>query len=308
MKSPSVAAFISVAPEAHIPPVQPIDAWDFINMQIPQRRFVMEPWLREKGLAMIHAMAGHGKTWFGLSCAYAIATGSSFLHWNAPAPLRVCYLDGEMAAHDVQERLRTLCIKRPDPGFFNLVSFDLYDGPVPNIASEEGQNRLASVIDPAEVVFVDNLSCLAFDNGRTDAEAWEPIQAWMLSLRRRGKSVVLFHHSGKNGSQRGTSRRADALDAIIHLDRPADATGAGGCRFTVTFEKARGQIGKAGDPFEAMLQDGVWSMKTEDQGMLLAVADLLMEGKSIRKVATELGLDPTKVYRLKKLATERKIL
>jgi putative DNA primase/helicase len=213
-----------------------------------------------------------------------------------------------MAAHDMQDRLRSICVNQPDPDYLNIVSFDLYDGPVPNLATEEGQDRLEPVIAPAEVLMVDNLSCLVFDDGRGDAESWETIQAWIISLRRRGKTVLLFHHSGKNGTQRGTSRRADALDAVIKLDRPADATGADGCRFTVTFEKARGQLGKEGEPFEAMLEGGVWTMKTEDVSRLEAVADLVLEGKSIRKIADELGAKLTTIHRLKKLAMERGLL
>jgi AAA domain/Homeodomain-like domain len=220
----------------------------------------------------------------------------------------VVYLDGEMAAQDTQERLRGICHKMPEPGYFRVVSFDLYDGPVPNIASEEGQDRLCQVIDPADVIFVDNLSCLSFDDGRSDAESWEIVQPWLLTLRRRGKSVILKHHSGKGGSQRGTSRRADALDTIIRLDRPADANGADGCRFTITFEKARGQLGKAGEPFEALLQDGIWTMKDEDQSMIMVVADLTLEGKSIRKIAEEIGLPRTTVNRLQKTARERGLL
>jgi hypothetical protein len=191
---------------------------------------------------------------------------------------------------------------------FKLVSFDLYDGPVPNLASEEGQERLEEVVAPADVVFVDNLSCLSFDGERTDAESWDVIQPWLLSLRRRNKSVVLFHHSGKGGSQRGTSKRSDALDTVIKLDRPADATGADGCRFNVIFEKARGQLGKAGEPFEAMLENGIWTMKDEDPSMLMAVADLTLDRKSIRQIAKELGIAKSTVNRMQKTARERGVL
>jgi hypothetical protein len=291
--------------QGELPVIESVDVQAFIDMKITPRRFVVEPWLREKGLAMIHAKAGVGKTWFGLSCAYAIATGTAFLKWSAPSPLRVLYLDGEMAAEDVQERLKVICTRPPDPDYFKIVSFDIYDGPVVNLATEDGQARLAAVIDQADAVFVDNLSSMTFDDGRTDAESWETVQSWLLSLRRKGKSVVLFHHSGKSGTQRGTSRRADALDAIIKLERPADATGADGCRFTITFEKARGQLGKAGEPFEAMLTDGIWSMQDEDLSKLMAIADLTLEGKSIRKIAVELGLPQTTVFRLQKQARER---
>jgi AAA domain len=83
---------------------------------------------------MVHAIAGHGKTWFGLSCAHAIATGGRFLKWTAPVPLRALYIDGEMAAQDLQDRLQTICGNHL-PDLLSIVSMDLYDGPVPNIAT-----------------------------------------------------------------------------------------------------------------------------------------------------------------------------
>ena len=43
-----------------------------------------------------------------------------------------------------------------------------------------------------------------------------------LSLRRRGISVLLDHHAGRNGEQRGTSKREDVLDTMLTLRHPAD--------------------------------------------------------------------------------------
>jgi putative DNA primase/helicase len=40
-----------------------------------------------------------------------------------------------------------------------------------------------------------------------EAESWSPVADWVLHLRRRGIAVILIHHGGKNGQQRGTSKR-----------------------------------------------------------------------------------------------------
>jgi hypothetical protein len=291
-----------------IPPVAPLDAWTFINLEITARQYVVEPWLPEKGLAMIHAKAGIGKTWLALYLAHAIATGGRFLKWSCPRPLRVLYLDGEMSASEMQERLGSIFTTQDGASKFQLVSFDIYDGPVPNLASEEGQQRVKPAIDLADVVIIDNLSCLVADNGRSDAETWDSVQPWLLTLRRSGKTVIMLHHSGKSGAQRGTSKRADPLVAVLCLSRPPDATSADGARFIVTFEKARRSLGKIGEPFEALLTDGAWTMAEDSRDQLDVVVDLTLDGKSIRKIAEICGLPKTRVNRLQKIARTRDVV
>jgi putative DNA primase/helicase len=61
-----------------------------------------------------------------------------------------------------------------------------------------------------------------------------------LQLRRAGKSVILIHHAGKSGRQRGTSRKEDVLDTIISLRRPPDYSPDQGARFEVYYEKSLG--------------------------------------------------------------------
>jgi hypothetical protein len=54
--------------------------------------------------------------------------------------------------------------------------------------------------------------------------------------------VLLIHHAGTNGRQRGTSRREDALDTLIALKRPEDYSPEQGARFEVHFEKLRNRV------------------------------------------------------------------
>jgi putative DNA primase/helicase len=82
---------------------------------------------------------------------------------------------------------------------------------------------------------------LASHSGASDS--WLPMQNWLLRLRRKGIAVLLIHHAGVNGRQRGTSRREDALDAVIGLRRPEDYSAEQGARFEVQIEKARTLVG-----------------------------------------------------------------
>ena len=56
----------------------------------------------------LYGPRGLGKTFVALGIAWAAASGASFLNWTASRPRRVLYIDGEMAAVDIRERLRLL--------------------------------------------------------------------------------------------------------------------------------------------------------------------------------------------------------
>jgi len=74
-----------------------------------------------------------------------------------------------------------------------------------------------------------------------DNSQLDQLLRWLLSLRHRGIAVVLIHHAGKSGKQRGASRREDLLDTSIVLERPDDeeTTPHQGAHFIVRFVKNR---------------------------------------------------------------------
>ena len=69
---------------------------ELLKREFPRRETLLAPWLPNKGLAMIYAERGIGKTWIGLGVAHTVAGAGSFLRWRAQARKRVVYIDGEM--------------------------------------------------------------------------------------------------------------------------------------------------------------------------------------------------------------------
>ena len=141
-----------------------------------------------------------------------------------------------------------------------------------------------------------------FASGReNEAESWLPVQAWLLKLRRQGRTVVIVHHAGKGKEQRGTSRREDILDVVLNLKHPADYEPSQGCRFEVHFEKARGLTGEATASFEAKLEirEGavLWTTSSIEDAHLQDILDLEKRGKSVREIAKELGMSKSAVQR-----------
>jgi len=122
----------------------------------------------------------------------------------------------------------------------------------------------------------------------------------------------VIHHAGKGGQQRGTSRREDVLDTVIKLSRPEHYGADEGARFEVQFEKARGLFGDHVRAFEARYDERDGSAKwarTEIADFDLAqVVEMLSGGLSIRKAADAVGLDKSKVQRLKNKAVKQGLI
>ena len=235
-------------------PLALLSARELLALEIPPRECLLAPWLCPRELVLLHAWRGVGKTFFALGLAWAVATGGEFLGWEAPRPRRVLYLDGEMPAAALQRRLRLLqaTSELPEEENLRFLVQELQKGPLPPLDRPEGQRALAPHLAGVDLLVLDNLSCLIAGEENA-AEAWQPAQEWLASLRNQGLSVLLLAHSGKSGAQRGGSKREDILDTTLHLTRPADYRPAQGARFQISFEKGRNLCGEALSPFEAAL-------------------------------------------------------
>ncbi len=304
--TPASGAPSSVIPSTRL---RPLGLREFLELAIKPREMLLDPILPEKGLAMLYAARGTGKTHVALGIAFAIATGTKFLKWTAPRPRRVLLIDGEMPAAALQERLASIIASTPDleldPANIQIIAGDLIEaGGIGNLASTDVQGELGGWLDGVDVVVLDNLSSLTAVIRDNDAESWGPIQEWLLRLRRRGISVLIVHHAGKGGQQRGTSRREDVLDTSISLRHPADYSPVEGARFEVHLEKARGVHGDAAKPFEARLEtrDGraIWTTRELEDANRARVEALLDDGLSVREIADETGIPKSTVHRLKK--------
>ena len=194
----------------------------------------------------------------------------------------------------------------PSTDYLRIITPDLQEDGIPDISSTEGQAALEDYLEGVSLVIVDNLSTLCRYGRENDAESWEPMQEWLLSLRRRGLSVLLVHHAGKGGNRRGTSKREDCLDTVICLKRPPDYRAEDGARFEVHLEKARGVIGADAKPFEARLEvrDNAagWTTRDSEGRELEQVIELTAAGDTVRDIAEETGISKSKVNRLQKRA------
>jgi putative DNA primase/helicase len=305
-ESPTAVGHASLIEAPRLPV---LDLHELLALEIEPREMVLDPIIPEKGLAMIYGLRGSGKSHVALGIACAVARGTRFLAWQAPKPREVLLVDGETPAATLRERVHAAIGDRKiEPGMLKVLSGDLAEDGIRSLGSPALQAELDPVLAAADLVILDNLSSLS-ESVHDDSVGWKPIEDWLLRLRRRGHSVLLVHHAGRNGAQRGTSRREDLLDTSISLQRPFDYTPTQGARFEVHVEKARGIVGPAAKPFEVRLDfaDGraAWSMNPLEDVQGPRVAELLNAGFSIRAVAEELRLSKSTVHRLKQKMLER---
>jgi len=280
-----------------------LTAEQLLQLRLPPRQHALTPILPLPGLAMIYAPRGVGKTFVALSVSFAISTGGSVMRWHAQRPLRVLHVDGEMPATALQERLAQITGARgvaPHEENLRFLIGDLAHDGLPNIATPEGRTAIEQAAEDVDVLTLDNVSTLAYGLRENEADDWGELQAWLMRLRRKGKLVILIHHAGKGGKQRGTSRREDALDTIIALRHPQDYSHEEGARFELHIEKARGALGAAVAPFNARLvEEGgglTWSLS--ELGSARAV-EMLKQGTSLRKIQAETGVSKSAAQRLK---------
>src|SRR6516164_2064050 len=274
-------------------PLQAVGINDFLSLDIPPREMLLSPILPERSLAMLYAPRGLGKSWLALSIGLTVASGASLLRWSAPRPRKALYVDGEMPLVSLQERLKAISagFGRDIPNdAFRILAADQIEGGI-NLSSGDGQRSLDPLLQDIDLVILDNLSTLATTTSESASDAWVPIQNWLLKLRRQGVSVLLVHHAGTNGRQRGTSRREDALDTVIALRRPEDYSPDQGARFEIHFEKLRNRVDGGGAiPFEARVenvgindQDGIrWTCCDLKPPLLSRAAELFAEGMTVR--------------------------
>lgn len=225
-----------------------------VARDIPPRRYLVAPWLRERSLSMIYAPKGTGKTNFIITLLVGLATGREVFGWCAHEPRRVLVVDGELDEEELRERIAAICrglaltereMLLVGENLFTLSRDRLAQSGIlfGYLGDPELQAAFRAQLPP-EIALVawDNLSCL-FGGEENDAAAWDGTLLFLLRLKHElGAASIFLHHSGKGGDQRGTSRREDNLDNSLRLE-PVKKDGeltADGTHFRTVWAKHRG--------------------------------------------------------------------
>jgi hypothetical protein len=292
-----------------------VDCRDLLTMDVEPVHFVIEPILPVKGIGMIYAWRGVGKTFFTMELAYCVATGAAAFEkkcfvWNVPQRRRVVYVDGEMDVATLQERLQEIArghkMELPEPGYLMFITPDLQTQFVPKVNSKDGQAAIEKYVQPGDLLILDNLSALCPSSNEDETGDWIMVQEWLLHLRRSGVTVLFMHHAGKGGSQRGFSGKEDLINVTINLRRSDGYQMEEQLRAEVHLEKVRGKsaVGTWVQPFEITLTTendaAQWLQRPLRDIIEKRAFQMFASGMKPNDVAQDLRLNRYQVYRLRK--------
>lgn len=288
-----------------------VDFAAFEELALPERQTLLT-WLLEGGLAMVYGPRGIGKTYFVLSLATSLVTGECFIKWPVGVPVGVLMVDGEMSVGILRDRFRA-ALRKPPVAPLEILSheilFDRLEEDL-DLGKVKWQRAILDYLEKhpqIRVVIFDNLSCLLPSVQEDKRDEWaERVLPFLIRLRRRGIAVILVHHAGKGGDQRGTSAHEDPLDTVIRLDELPDHDATQGAAFRITFTKARGVFGDDLATIEARLEATsndhlTWTWKPAEESNKERLLALVRDGvTSVTNAAEELELTKGAVSKLKK--------
>lgn len=282
---------------------------EVLDSEFPPKNPILSPVLREMDLVEIFAKRGVGKTLFALQLAINVAAGVNFLGWESTGPRRVTYIDGEMPGALLQERaaLAVRCAGGDTKAALEnlvLVSPDFQEDAMPNLASPAGQAWIEPLVASADVIFLDSLLTLSDTGDLNKAESFTSMERYLLRLRKRGKTVVFLHHSGKTGDQLGSIRKETTLDTCIGLTPVSQEDAAAiselnGCQTVakLEFTKSRSLYGSDAMPLLIGLGEDGWHCVAAEDFIVQQIVEMSENGESQISIANQLGISQSKVSR-----------
>ena len=288
---------------------------EFLSWDIPEEEPLLGTVITRASTGLLSAPRGLGKSLLAMNIAYSVAGGKRLPPWGVGAGDVVVYLDGEMHSRTFQKRLRQIRNRDTNEKTaaiamrnLHIISRDSFGEVIGYIDIELDQQRIEELFPQGTAfVVVDNLSAWS-SSSREDGSSFAPIKRWMAEVRAKGIAVLLVHHTGKRGGdQRGSSVHEDMLDySILMSEEKGAAKPKNGTSFTLEHTKLRELHPDLPQTcrFEFTTEDDVMHLAYEDCENTLSkidaeIAEALEKGTQGKVIAKNLGIQPSKVSRLK---------
>jgi putative DNA primase/helicase len=295
--------------DMHKKPLKALSPKELLELDIPEPKWLLKPFVPQSGLVQVFADRGVGKTFFVLGLVVALASGKSFLGYKPTDQYRIVWYDGEMSTSLFKERVNLLIsqLTELERAYFNdnvrIVLSGEQEFGMPDIGDPESYFYYDHWLEHVDLIVFDNLMSLT-NLAINDNDSWGGFNNWCISLRNRGITVMHVHHTGRGGGKHGmgAKRLEQPLDLIIGLRKPADYEMSQGCDFNIEFTKSRRFLGEDAAPMRAMLDsDGKWHrLEYAPEHDWDA---LQKEHGSVRNIAKATGVSKSEVQRKLKEAS-----
>jgi hypothetical protein len=282
---------------------------DLLSTPLPPQRILAStvngtPILRSSFLMEIFAFRGVGKSAVAMGLARLLLKGGEFLDYRSEGGAKVLYLDGELPLILLQDRIKTF-IGDTDENLWFMSAEQLPDQVFPALIDPAVQaifEERVELLKP-DVIILDTLTAVGkFDTNDTDA--WRIFNSFLLRLQFRGYCVILVHHAGKNGTQRGRTDAEDNMDLVMHLTPPEGHDPGDGLKACVSYTKVR--YGGRLQNFACEYVGGSWCMLVDSEEK--EIVELLNKGTSLKGISGSLGVTVARVRKIKGKAKAKGLL
>jgi hypothetical protein len=210
-----------------------VDWAEFWQQDHHDAEWLAEPLIAAHRSTAIFAPGGTGKSLLALYISARLATGTTVFGHHVE-PIDVLYLDYEMTADDLAERLEQMGFD--ESADLSKLHYALLPS-LPGLDEPEGGKavvRLAEMVQ-AELVVIDTFG-RAVHGDENDADTVRSWYRWTgIHLKHAGRAFLRVDHAGKDVTkgQRGTSAKNDDVDVVWQM-----AANEGGA-FTLSAKKRR---------------------------------------------------------------------
>jgi hypothetical protein len=271
-----------------------LSASTWLSRELPPVDRLLGDFITTTSRAFIIGRTGLGKTMFGLGIAMGIGFGAGFLHWRSSRSGRVLFIDGEMPAELLVQRIRDAARRMGREDVIdNVMVFATEDaeaireqypmlGMFEPLNTEAGQDfikRLCTALKPDVVIF-DNVQAL-LTGVQKDEETWIPVLPLVAWLTKQRIGELWFDHTGHSAErQYGTATKSWRFDALGQMTPlPDDKREPGEMAFVLSFDppagKARRRTPDNWDEFAPhiiRLREDVWTSETVEKPMAMAAS------------------------------------
>ena len=227
-----------------------VSAWR--KRELPARDYLLDSALSTTARWLISGDTGVGKTLLALELGFAMAAGADFLKWKGVRSARVMYIDGEMPAETMKERIETAAaIYGNEVQLYAYNRDDLGPDAIPALNKPEGQTwlwREIEAVKPDAIIF-DSMMCLLV-GPLSEEETWAPCLPLIRQLSARRIAQVWLNHTSHDATRSfGTKTKEWEFDGVILLSKhPTDDTAV-----LLQFTKARLRTPKTAGLFKPQL-------------------------------------------------------